>query len=120
MPVTLVVRGPAVVRLTAAELELADWAIDPMGDYWEDVQNSDLNEAPPEDLPRTEGNDLIIPADVRVIEDFLYRVEIHAVDLANKQFPKKDTASIRTAQSLGRKIREFAASVGFPDVEPRM
>jgi hypothetical protein len=106
------------VRLTAAELELADWAIDPMGAYWSDVVE-DEDEDEPEDLPRTEGNNLIIPTDVRVIGDFLYRVEIHVVDLANKQEPR-DTALIRTARSLGRKIREFAASVGFPNVEPRM
>jgi hypothetical protein len=45
------------VRLTAAELELADWAIDPMGAYWSDVVE-DEDEDEPEDLPRTEGTGL--------------------------------------------------------------
>jgi len=127
VPVTLVVRGPAVVRLTAAELELADWAIDPMGDYWVEQVEEGVVEREPELLPSVEGSDLLLPMDLDVIEDFLYRLEEQAIDMANDEargrpgdMYKNAVPLRRPVLSLARKIRQVAAEAGFANVGVRL
>lgn len=70
----------ADLAVTEAEAAWARWAIDPMGDYWEEQVEDGTCATPPE-LPVLTGLVLTMPADADVMRDFLYRLEVRAVDM---------------------------------------
>jgi hypothetical protein len=90
------------VKMTPKQREWAEWAIDPMEDYWEElVRDGSETHIPP--LPEVEGNILKLPKNQDVIEDFLYRLEDQAQDMS---YSEGDFGGARSARGLANKIRK--------------
>jgi hypothetical protein len=103
------------IRLTPAERDAAEWAIDPMSCYWADqVEDGEVATMP--DLPELVGDDLKLPEHEEVWADFLYRLEEQLPDMAHDQrgfeSPQRLNADVRVAKSLARKIREVTGYTG--------
>lgn len=99
---------PRTIRLSAAEFEVADWAIDPMEDYWEEKVRAGEEAIVPA-LPELnrKGRTMRLFPESDVIEDFLYRLEIQYEDMGAAG------PELRASRGLAKKIRHAAMAWGI-------
>ncbi len=98
-----------IIQMTPAEMNWADWAIDPMRDYWcteEGSYGRDGEMYDESQLPKIEGNSLILSDVLEINEDLLYRLEEMSYDVAYcDATSQQQSARCRAAYSLAEKIR---------------
>jgi len=95
------------IALTPAERKWAEWAVDPMGEYW--VERAENGDAVPTELPILLGRLLLIPQEELVVVDLLYRVEVQATDITEEHAVESGRPAatlLRPIRSLARKIRD--------------
>jgi hypothetical protein len=98
-----------MVQMTPAEKNWADWAIDPMRDYWCDEEGAYSRDGDIYDenqIPKIEGNNLILSDTYEINEDLLYRLEEMSYDVAYcDATAQEQSARCRSAFTLAKKIR---------------
>jgi hypothetical protein len=102
------------VKMTKVQVEWADWAIDPMEDYWDEQEAE--GEAVPRNLPRVEGDVLVIPDDPMqkaVIQDLLERLIDQAGDMC---YSDANPGGARSSGNLAEKIMA-AAGVRYEGIQ---
>jgi len=106
------------VLITPGQRDWADWAIDPMFDYWctEDgayERGGELVDS--EWLPYVRGTHLVLPLHGEIIADLLYRLEVQAPDVAETDAVSEQQVAARSrpAIRLGEKIRSALAAARF-------
>lgn len=103
----------ATVPMTAAEAKVAEWAVDPMEDYWAmAVEEQDGVVMPP--MPRVERAVLHLPDHDGVVADLLYRLEEQLPDMADGAMPHERAqarADVRVGAKLAEKIRQATGYV---------
>lgn len=73
-----------LIRLTPRQMEIAEWAIDPMDDYFrEQFESGEIHYFPQMPTIRKDVDALDIPADGYVIGDLLYRLLYLFQDICN-------------------------------------
>jgi hypothetical protein len=95
------------IKLTPAEKKWAEWAIDPMLDYFEEqVRLGEMKQMP--ELPQIEKDELLIPANPDVQDDLLYRLQKQAPDVCETDADSamQAAARCRSALRLAKKIEE--------------
>lgn len=103
----------SIIQITPAEASWAEWAIDPMFDYW--CTESGAYERGEDfiyektDLPIIIGNTLKISGIPDINEDLLYRLEEQApsVSKTDSNSTQQEASRSRAALSLAKKIRNF-------------
>lgn len=105
----------ATIPMTAGEKNWADWAISPMYDYWcdeDEAYSRDGDVYDESQLPRIEGNNLIISEVFEINEDLLYRLEDQSWDVSDNSYavsgPRAEQAKAglyRPSANLAKKIR---------------
>lgn len=120
----------ALIKLTARQKEIAEWAIDPMGDYFSELlREEEITEMP--DLPKVEpryAHDthylLELPLDPDVIGDLLYRITVQFIDITDEEqrgmvadvivgedgVARRNTSGINAALEQAKKARADATS----------
>lgn len=100
------------IHLTVAQAAAAEWALEPMEDYFAGlVEDGELAEVPP--LPRVEGRVLIFTPDPDVVEDLRYRLTEQLPDMAEGRMAgERDTT--RSAANLWKRIAAAAAEGDQP------
>lgn len=100
------------IILSDSEKRWAEWAIDPMFDYWcteegewERGDGPIYNES---QLPRIIGNNFVLSPVMEINEDLLYRLEEQAVSVSETDAGSEQqvSARARSALSLAKKIRD--------------
>jgi hypothetical protein len=87
-----------LIGLTQRQYKIADWAIDPMYDYFsEQFREGEMDHMP--DLPglRKGVLEMVLPLDSDVIGDFMYRVTVQFVDMMNEECRGFPATHIQTA-----------------------
>ena len=97
------------IQLTPAELNWAQWAIDPMYDYWcteDGAWERDGNIYNENQLPILSNNNLTLSPIQEINEDLIYRIEIQAQDVSrtDSSSVQQESARSRAAKSLAKKI----------------
>ena len=105
-------------ELTAGELDWAQWALDPMWDYWcteDGAYERDGELVDSEWLPYVRGTHLVLPLHGPIIEDLLYRLEVQAPDVAETDAISEQQVAARSrpAIRLGEKIRDALTMARF-------
>lgn len=105
----------AIIPMTAGEKNWAEWAIDPMRDYWCDEEEAYARDGDIYDesqIPRIEGNSLILSDVLEINEDLLYRLEEQSWDVtdssdavAGMRAEQAKAGLYRPAANLAKKIR---------------
>ena len=99
-----------IIQMTPAEMNWADWAIDPMYDMWcgeAGAWERDGELYTEDKLPRIQGNNLILSDIQEINEDLLYRLEEQSFDASECDAGSENqkSARCRAANSLANKIR---------------
>jgi spore coat polysaccharide biosynthesis predicted glycosyltransferase SpsG len=100
------------IQMTPAELDWADWAIDPEWEYWctEDGawERGEDEIYTEQQIPQINGNILILSDIYDINEDLLYRLEeqAHDVSQTDADSGQQINARYRSAKNLSSKIRE--------------
>lgn len=103
-------KANVLIAITLAEKEWADWALDPMWEYWTTESGAyerDGQIYEESHLPRIEGNNLFISDIPEINEDLLYRLEEQAPAVAecDAVSEQQKSARCRSSFSLAQKIR---------------
>ena len=94
------------INLTDKELVIAEWAIAPMEDFFEQlVEEGEIEKMP--EMPKISGNTLLLPEDEGVIVDLLYRVEEQYTDMVYAEPGINKKKELNTAESLADKIKSI-------------
>ena len=106
-----------VYAISKGERRWAEWAIDPMLDFWcsdEEAYARDGQVYPQNALPHVVGNALILSDVDEINEDLLYRLEIQAPDVCETDASSEQqvAARARCAVGLAKKIRN---ALGWQD-----
>ena len=99
----VIIPKPAIieyrVQLTPAEKKWAEWALDPMEDYFQDLlKEGTIKQLPA--LPRIEGMALVIPTGPDVQADLLYRLREQAPDVCETDADSAQQAAARCRSAL--------------------
>ena len=101
------------ISLTPGELNWAEWAIDPMWEYWcteegawERGEDTIFEES---ELPKLNGSILILSDIPEINEDLLYRTEEQSYNVCQTDAISEQqvSARYRSANSLSQKIRQM-------------
>ncbi len=105
-------RAQVNILMTPSEKKWAEWAIDPMIDYWCSQEGAwergEDNVYSINELPRIEGNVLYLSNISEINEDFLYRIEEQAQHVCETDASSNQQISARykPALLLAKKIRK--------------
>jgi hypothetical protein len=98
-----------VPRLGKRQIDWAEWAIDPMTDYWttdDEARVRDGAVISDADLPEIIGSTLRLShCPDEVVEDLLYRLEDQAPDMIDQEMGEHAHADMRAVRSLADRIR---------------
>lgn len=100
-----------IIIMTPSEKQWAEWAIDPMLEYWSTEEGAfergEETIYQENDIPKIIGNNLSISNIQEINEDLLYRLEEQAVAVCrtDSNSIRQERSRARAALSLAKKIR---------------
>lgn len=105
---------PTRIRLTAKQIDMAEWALDAMASYLADDDGAAVDYTE-DDLPTIDGDAICFQND-RAVADMLYRFEKQIPDMA-RDWPETRGAVI-VARAVAVKIRDVMHYTGPPWMGP--
>lgn len=95
--------------LTKKQLELVEWALGPMADFWcteEGAYERDGEVYQESDLPRIQFGQLFLSTVEEINEDLLYRLEEQLPDMASQDVGNATPGDAKRAKDAARIIRK--------------